>query len=71
VQLSPTNDTSIQVAEQDGAISYSNTVDWQACNIFDVATNSISIRYNGEMLLTAYPTNAPRQFGHPTTERRV
>lgn len=58
VLLSPTNNTVIQVFEQDGAVAYSNTVAWTQVNILEgLYTNDILIRGNSSMLLTAYPAD--------------
>lgn len=58
VFISPTNDTIIEVSDQNDAVTYSNTVTWSAMNIMDDAyTNGTTIRKNDSLLLTAYPTN--------------
>jgi hypothetical protein len=58
VQLSPTNATLIQVADQNGAVSYTNQVTWEALNLLEgIYTNTLTLRLNDSIKLAAHPTN--------------
>jgi hypothetical protein len=58
IPLSPTNDTMVSVAGDNGAVSYSNSIRWQAFNILSAPTNSVTLRGGDALLLTAAPAGA-------------
>ncbi len=56
IALSPTNATQVRVQDQNGAISYSNSVTWTELNILDnTYGNGLKLRDDSSVLLVAYP----------------